>query len=120
MSNIDIELGIRMKWIREDLGLSQKEFGDSVGVSYSAIGLYENGKRSVPEPIKKSVCREHNVNYLFLTTGIGEPYTNLPDTILEELALQYDLTDEEKSLVRDFCDLPKDQRRIIMSFLVRT
>ena len=44
-------------------------------------------------------------------------FTNLPETILDELALQYELTDEEKDLVSDFCKLTKEQRSIIMAFL---
>ena len=44
-------------------------------------------------------------------------FTNLPETILDELALQYELTDEEKDLVSDFCKLPKEQRNVVMAFL---
>ncbi len=119
MSDYDIQIGVRIKKIRELLHLSQSAFGESLGVSYSAIGLYENGKRSVPETIKKSICREHNVNYLFLIEGIGEVFANIPETILDELVLQYELSDEERSLILDFCKLQKEQRRIVMDFLNR-
>ena len=44
-------------------------------------------------------------------------FTNLPETILDELALQYELTDLEKDLVGDFCKLPKEQRNIVITFL---
>ena len=113
-------IGERIKMIREALGLSQTVFGQKVGVGQSAIGLYENSKRSVPETIKKSICREFNVNYLFLDTGIGEIFTDLPETAIDELAEEFDLDESEKELVRDFVKLPKERRRFIMEFLRRT
>ena len=44
-------------------------------------------------------------------------FTNLPETILDELALQYELTDDEKNLVSDFCQLPKEHRKIVLNFM---
>lgn len=113
-------IGERIKMIREFLGLNQTAFGQKIGVGQSAIGLYENNKRSVPETVRKSICREFNVNYLFLDTGIGEMFTDLPETVIDELAEEFDLDDSEKELVRDFVKLPKDQRQILMNFLRRT
>lgn len=117
----DKEIGIRIKEIRtcEFVNLNQTDFGEKIGVSYSAIGLYENGKRTVPETVKKSICREFNVNYLFLDKGIGEMFTDLPETVIDELAIEFDLDESEKELVRDFVKLPKEQRRILMDFLRR-
>lgn len=116
----DKAIGIRIKEIRICLNLNQTDFGQKIGVSYSAIGLYENGKRSVPETVKKSICREFNVNYLFLDTGMGEMFTDLPETVIDELAEEFDLDESEKELVRDFVKLPKEQRQILMNFLRRT
>lgn len=116
----DKAIGIRIKEIRICLNLNQTDFGQKIGVSYSAIGLYENGKRSVPETVKKSICREFNVNYLFLDTGVGEMFTDLPETVIDELAEEFDLDESEKELVRDFVKLPKEQRQILMNFLRRT
>lgn len=117
----DKEIGTRIKEIRtcEFVNLNQTDFGEKIGVSYSAIGLYENGKRTVPETVKKSICREFNVNYLFLDKGIGEMFTDLPETVIDELAVEFDLDESEKELVRDFVKLPKEQRRILMNFLRR-
>lgn len=116
----DKAIGIRIKEIRICLNLNQTDFGQKIGVSYSAIGLYENGKRSVPETVKKSICREFNVNYLFLDTGMGEMFTDLPETVIDELAEEFDLDESEKELVRDFVKLSKEQRQILMNFLRRT
>lgn len=118
----DYEMGIRIKEIRtcEFVNLNQTDFGQKIGVGQSAIGLYENGKRTVPETVKKSICREFNVNYLFLDKGIGEMFADLPETAIDELAIEFDLDESEKDLVRDFVRLPKEQRKILMDFLRRT
>lgn len=118
----DYEMGIRIKEIRtcEFVNLNQTDFGQKIGVGQSAIGLYENGKRTVPETVKKSICREFNVNYLFLDKGIGEMFADLPETVIDELAVEFDLDESEKDLIRDFVKLPKEQRRILMDFLRRT
>ena len=39
------ELGARLKELRENKNLSQKELGKLVGVSHNSISLYESGDR---------------------------------------------------------------------------
>lgn len=116
------EIGIRIKEIRtcEYVNLNQTAFGDKIGVGQSAIGLYENGKRTVPETVKKSICREFNVNYLYLDAGVGNMFADLPETVIEELVVEYDLDEPEKELIQDFVKMPKEQRKILMNFLRRS
>lgn len=110
----------RLKELRLALGLNQEKFGEKIGLTRSAICNYENGTRAVMEQTIKSICREFNVNYLWLTTGEGEIFTDLPETVIDELAEEFDLDESEKELVRDFVKLPKEQRQILMNFLRRT
>lgn len=110
----------RLKELRLTLGLNQEKFGEKIGLTRSAICNYENGTRTIMEQTIKSICREFNVNYLWLTTGDGEMFADLPETVIDELALEYDLEESEKDLVRDFVKLPKEQRKLLMAFLRRT
>ena len=107
----------RLKELRKCLGLNQEDFGSKLGLTRSAICNYENGSRALMEQTILSICREFNVNRSWLVEGVGEMFTNLPETILDELALQFELSDGEKDLVADFCKLPKEQRTIVMNFL---
>ena len=107
----------RLKKLRKTLGLSQEDFGSKIGLTRSAICNYENGSRALMEQTIISICREFNVNRAWLVEGVGDMFTNLPETVLDELALQFDLSEEEKTLVADFCGLPKEQREIVMHFL---
>lgn len=107
----------RIKSVRKALKLSQDAFGEKLGMTGGGVSLLELGKRSVTEQVVKSICREFNVDYLWLTTGEGEMFTDLPASLLDELASKYDLTDEEKTIVHDFLSLTKDERKIVMNFL---
>lgn len=110
----------RLKQLRTKLGLNQEDFGKKIGVTRSAICNYENGSRTLQEQTIKSICREFNVDYLWFTTGEGGEevkFTDLPKTILDELAMQYELTEDEKSLVQDFLSLTKNERSTLLKFL---
>ena len=107
----------RLKELRISLGLNQSEIAVKIGVSRSAISRLESGDINFTEQMIISICREFNVNRAWLVEGVGDVFTNIPETILDELALQYDLSDEERQIVADFCSLPKDQRRVLMNFL---
>lgn len=107
----------RIKELRKALNLTLEKFGEPIGLKKSALSLIESGRNSVTEQTVKAICREFNVDYLWLTTGEGEMFTDLPETLFDELALQYDLTEEEKDVVRYFLTLSKEERAIVMKFL---
>lgn len=107
----------RLKELRKHLGLNQKSFAEKLGITDSGLSNLESGKRNLTEQMILSICREYNVNRSWLTEGVGDMFINLPETILDELAIQYDLSDDERELISDFCNLTKDQRHTIMNFL---
>lgn len=107
----------RIEQIRKALSLNQNKFAQKLGVTATAVCAWENGRRGISEQIVKAICREFNVDYLWLTEGIGEMFTNLPETLLDELAIQYNLSDDEKTMVHDFVSLDKEQRQLLLNFL---
>ena len=106
--------------LRKSLNLSQEAFGNRLGVTGATISRLEKGERSITEQMIIAICREFNVSRAWFVEGVGEMFTNLPETILDELAMQYELTDSERELVADFVSLPKEQRAILMNFLRKT
>ena len=107
----------RLKQLRKHLNLSQQVFAKKLGITHSGLSNIESGRRNFTEQMIISICREFNVNREWLINGQGEIFTDIPETILDELAIQYDLSDAEKELVADFCKLPKEQRILVMNFL---
>ena len=61
----------RFKEVRKTLGLTQSEFGKSLGISNTAISKIEKGENNVSESNIISICREFGVNEEWLRTGAG-------------------------------------------------
>jgi len=51
--------------------MTQKDFGEKIGVSMAVITSYELNKAIPPEPTLRLICREFNVSYAWLKTGEG-------------------------------------------------
>ena len=58
----------RLKLLRKTLKLSQDAFAERIGMKGSSISLLESGGRNITEQVIKSICREFNVDYIWLTT----------------------------------------------------
>lgn len=69
-----MELKDRIRYIRHTLQLSQKAFGEKIGVAGNTVTNYEIGLRTPREQTLLSICREYNVSYDWLTTGEGDPF----------------------------------------------
>lgn len=74
----------RVKFIRKNANLTQKDFADILNVSKPTIESYEYGRREVPDRTISDICREFNVNEEWLRTGSGEPYIEMTED--EEIA----------------------------------
>lgn len=76
----------RVKFLRKELKLTQKDFGNKIAVAQSYLTNIENGVRPVTDKIIKLICLEFNVNEVWLRTGEGEMLQKLdPDEELAEL-----------------------------------
>lgn len=70
----------RLKQIRNNLGLSQEEFGKKIGIESRAhISSLENGNRNITDRIIKDTCREFGINEKWLRTGEGDMYYTTDD-----------------------------------------
>lgn len=75
----------RIKEIRQNAGMTQREFADRIGVSRNTIAAYETDARVPIDAIIVSICREFNVNEDWLRTGLGNMYTEVnPDIQLSK------------------------------------
>lgn len=75
----------RIKLIRKNAGLTQQEFATRIGVSRNTIATYETSVRIPIDAIVKSLCREFDINEIWLRTGEGNMYVNTnPDLSLSK------------------------------------
>lgn len=109
--------GERVKKIRATLSLTLEKFGEKLGVGKTAISKIEKNERSLTEQMAKSICREYNVNYDYLVYGEGEMFDNLPQTILDELCIQYDCDELDRALIEEYLKLDATSRRVLKDYI---
>lgn len=107
----------RIKEIRKTVDLSQKEFGEKIGVGKTAISKIEKGENSPSEQTIKSICREFNVNYAWIKEGLGEMFSKLPETLLDQVADEYNLDELDKMIVKGYMQLSEEKRKVIKEYL---
>lgn len=62
----------RIKKIRKEAGLTQKEFAERLGIKQNTVATYEMGRIGISDAIIISICREFSINEEWLRTGTGE------------------------------------------------
>lgn len=62
-------IGQRIKALREELGISREQFSNEVGITLSAVSMYENGQRIPRDEIKVKIARvlKTSIEALFFT-----------------------------------------------------
>lgn len=68
----------RIKIIREALHLSQREFGEPLGVSRDVISNLEYGRVQPKERLIKQICNLYHVNPHWINTGEGPIFHSDP------------------------------------------
>lgn len=64
----------RIKIVREALHLSQREFGERLGVSRDVISNIEYGRVVPKKLLVQHMCQQYKVNTHWLETGEGEMF----------------------------------------------
>lgn len=77
--------GERIRELRKSLKMTMEQFGEKIGVTKSTISNIENGNRNATEHMVKSICREFNVDYIWLTSGDGEMFIDTDDDFIERI-----------------------------------
>lgn len=77
--------GERVREVRKSLGLTLEKFGEKLGVKKNAISQIETGRNSLTDQMTKAICREFNVDYIWLTSGDGEMFVESDDDFMERI-----------------------------------
>jgi len=68
------EIGKRLRWVRKNLRLSQRELADKLGFAQRTISSWEKGEREIPIRALSVLKEQFNININWLLTGEGEPF----------------------------------------------
>lgn len=106
--------GERIKTIRKHFGLTQTEFGDRIGATRSVITNLEYNKVDPTDLVIKVICREFNVDPVWLRTGQGEMFINDDDEILTTIDLLMTGENETaKTLFKAFAKLDEAEWKVL-------
>lgn len=108
--------GERVRELRKFLNLTLEKFGKSLGVGKTAISKIENNERKLTEQMILSICREFRVNYFWLTEGKGDMFTDTPESVIDEIAEDYNLDAIDKKMLEKYLSLSKEERDVIKNF----
>jgi transcriptional regulator with XRE-family HTH domain len=64
----------RIAQVRKQAGINQTDFAEKLNLTKNYISLIENGNRIPSDRTITDICREFNVNEVWLRTGEGDPY----------------------------------------------
>lgn len=107
-------IGERLKALRKELDLTQQEVANRIGTTQNNIASYEIGRRNPSAAVINNICKTFNVNEEWLRTGEGEMFAETNDSVLAELAAEYNLEGEKLELIRNFLMLTLEQQDIIV------
>ncbi len=66
--------GDRVNEVRKFLNLTLEKFGERLGVTKTAISRLEKGERALTKQMILAICREYDINEVWLRTGKGEMF----------------------------------------------
>lgn len=103
-------MNTRIKELRKNLSLSQKEFAERINVSENFVWMIEKGTRSLSDRTISDICREFKVREEWLRTGEGK--MELDSTEREKLSTFFadvlaSAPDARSEFVAALADLPE-------------
>lgn len=105
----------RIKLLRKDLGLTQQEFADKLGIKRGAIANYEIGRNSPLDAVLTLICNIFNVNKEWLVNGMGEMYTKVDTFSLDDFARQHGATSDEIEFLKYYFELDENIRHALLN-----
>ena len=109
--------GERVKEIRRSLKLTLEKFGERLGVGKTAISKIEKGENNLSSQMMKAICNEYRVNYEYLESGVGEMFSDVPQTVVDELCAQYDLDDFDRIMLQEYLKLDESSRNVLKAYI---
>ena len=113
--------GERVREVRKNLGLTLDKFGERIGIKKSALSSIENGRSNLTDANIKAICREFNVDYIWLTTGDGKMFVENDDEFRKKIdRIMASEDDTRKILFKSLVDASDDDITAIKQFIKNT
>lgn len=100
----------RVHELRKELGLSQEAFGKKLGVGKTAISKIEKGENNLSDSMITLISKIYNVNDYWLRDGCGDKLIAVPDSVIDELAIEYNLNEFWKETLQKFLNMNDEEK----------
>ena len=104
----------RIKALRKEKGLNQKDFAFSLGLTQSGVSYMEQSGSNVSDSSIKLICSKYRVSEDWLRYGTGEKYAESDTFSLDEYAASHGCTDLDIDFLKAFFDLDPDVRNKVL------
>ena len=111
-------IGERILLVRTAAKLSQRAFADRIGISGGSVSMLESGRNNPSEQTIRLICREFNVDYAWLTDGVGEMFISADDEV--QAALDDLMTGEHENtrvLIRTLAKMNEAELDMVDQFI---
>jgi len=106
------EINTRFKEMRKRLKLSQKQLGDSLGLSDSGISSIEKGTRNVTAKHIKLLEATFGIRENWLRTGEEPMLVQSNASLIDELATEYKMSEKQKKIITTFAAMDEKKREV--------
>lgn len=115
-------MNTRLKVLRKNLKLTQKEFGESINLSAPNISNLEKGVINLTQRNISEICSKYNVNHEWLEFGNGDMFSPLTrddefNILVGKLAAENDSF--KKNLIEEMLKLEDEDWIFIEKFIKR-
>lgn len=110
-----MDINERIRIIREDTGLSQKDFGVKLGIKQGGVSWLEQPGHTVTDQRIIQICDIFGVSEKWLRNGEGEKYLPNDVMLLNKMAEVYGLSDSQKEALAIIMSFPDDTREKLAS-----
>lgn len=108
----DKMLNVRIKEIRKELGLSQKDFSEPLPITRSHYAGIESGLKNLTDRLINEVCTEYGVNKNWFITGEGSKF-------LDPLK-DFQLNEEVEELLRLYLEVDEETKEYVKGLMRKT
>ncbi|CDC28324.1 MAG: helix-turn-helix transcriptional regulator [Anaerotignum sp.] len=110
----------RLKKLRKELHMTQKDFGKKIGLTNAAISDIEKGKTGLTERNQNLICEKLNVNKEWLLYGNGEMFLpELPENELTHILTEIQFCNDKfiKDFICAYWNLSEDAKKILQKYI---
>ena len=104
----------RIKKVRKEKGMNQKQFAALLGVTQSGVSYMEQSGSNVSDSSIKSICTMCNINEDWLRNGTEPMYIQAPTFSLDDFVRQRGGTELEVDIMKAYFELEPDIRAMLV------